>query len=66
MPLTVIADVIRQWKSCNGGQCPSFKDILAKIGGDPHDLKEALDDAEKVQAIYEPSFGRCDIVSGMI
>ena len=66
MSLTAIADVIRQWKRSNSGQCPSFNDLLAKLGGDSNDLKEALDDAEKVQAIYEPSPGRYDIVSGMI
>jgi len=66
MSLTAIADVIRRWKRSNGGQRPSFNDLLAKLGGDSNDLKEALDDAEKVQAIYEPSPGRYDIVPGMI
>ena len=66
MSLTAIADVIRRWKRSNGGQCPSFNDLLAKLGGDSNDLKEALDDAEKVQAIYEPSPSRYDIVPGMI
>ena len=66
MSLTAIADVIIQWKSANNGQYPSFNDLLAKLGGDSNDLKETLDDAEKVQAIYEPLPGRYDIVPGMI
>lgn len=66
MTTTDVANAICVWKSANGGQSPSFHNLLAILGCDPHDLREELEKAEQVQAIYEPSSGRYDVVLGML
>lgn len=66
MTTTEVANAIGGWKNANGGQAPSFHDLLAMLGCDPHDLREELEKAEQVQAIYEPSQGRYDVVPGML
>ena len=66
MTTTDVANAIGGWKSANGGQAPSFHDLLAVLGCDPHDLKDELEKEEQVQAIYVLSSGRYDIVPGML
>ena len=64
--ITDVANAIGGWKIANGGQTPSFHDLLAMLGCNQHDLREELEMAEQVQAIYEPSPGRYDVVPGML
>ena len=66
MTTTDIANAIGGWKSANGGQAPSFHDLLAVLGCNPHDLMDELEKAEQIQAIYVPSPGHYDIVPGML
>lgn len=66
MTTTDVANAIRGWKKSNGGQAPTFNDLLAILRCNPHDLMEELEKAEQVQAIYEPSLGHYDIVHGML
>ena len=66
MTTTDVANAIGGWKKSNYGQFPTFNDLLAILGGDPHDLRDELEKAEQVQAINEPSPGHYDVVPGML